>query len=452
MTASLQELLAEKTKALPEAILSKFQEYAESQILEHAFREGDVFPDFCLPDGEGRLISSVDLRQDRPLVVTFFRGGWCSYCNLTLRMIRDFLPQFKARGAAVVAISPMTVEQTQLMVQKASLNFPVLSDERSEFAQTLNIAYDLDEELRPYCQEIPSYNGTKDDWVLPLPATYVIGKDGRILYSFLEFDPTQRAEPSKVLAQLPPLDPNEHLKTLKDKLEYEMSVWREKVQEEAWKCMREEILVSRESRISAQALRVGATAPSFALKQLSNGKVIDSKKLLRQGPLVITFYYGDWSNLCMTALQEFQAHLTEIQGKGANLVAISPKSASGNLAIEKSGATFPLLFDENNQMARQFHLRYHMDCSFPGNDDPPWPLPMPATFVVDGDKIVYASISCDPSQRPELSSIVHAIPVSKRTGVRQRGPFSLRLKGWSPVKMLSSRRILNSTTTAAADS
>ena len=118
--------------------------------------------------------------------------------------MRKYSPHFKARNATVVAISPLSVEETAKTAKENGLNFPVLSDTNSEYSQLLNIAFVLDDTLFDITPNLAELNGDESN-ILPIPATYVIETDGRVTYSFVETDFTQRAEPVDILNALLPL-------------------------------------------------------------------------------------------------------------------------------------------------------------------------------------------------------------------------------------------------------
>lgn len=180
-------------------------ELLASGILDRALKSGDTAPDFTLPGSDGQTVSLKDLLKSGPVVLSFYRGGWCPYCNLELRALQAVLPQIARLPAMLVAVSPQTPDQSLSTAEKNELAFPVLSDSGSEVAKAFGIAFDLAEELRPiYTQfnhALPLMNGT-DSWALPIPATYVIGQDGVIALSFVDVDYRTRLEPAAVLEAL----------------------------------------------------------------------------------------------------------------------------------------------------------------------------------------------------------------------------------------------------------
>jgi peroxiredoxin len=180
-------------------------ELAASGIAERSLKPGDRAPDFNLPDTRGGYVRLKDLLAAGPVVLSFYRGGWCPYCNLELRALQQVLPEITRLGAKLVAVSPQTPDETLSTTEKNALSFSVLSDIGSTAAKSFGIAYDLAEELRPlYARSghaLPEKNGD-GSWLLPIPATYVIDTDGTVALAFVDVDYRNRLEPAEILAAL----------------------------------------------------------------------------------------------------------------------------------------------------------------------------------------------------------------------------------------------------------
>lgn len=178
---------------------------AASGLTQRALKAGDRAPDFAAPDVYGNPVRLSDLLAHGPVVLSFYRGGWCPYCNLELRALQAALPTFKRLGATLVAVSPQTPDESLSTAEKNALAFPVLSDVRSEVARSFRIAFDLADELRPiyarFGHALPDKNGDAS-WVLPIPATYVIDRDGTIAFAFVDVDYRNRLEPSDIVSVL----------------------------------------------------------------------------------------------------------------------------------------------------------------------------------------------------------------------------------------------------------
>lgn len=172
---------------------------------ERALSVGDKAPVFTLSDEDGNEVSSAQLLEQGPLVVTFYRGVWCPYCNMELQAINETLPAIQALGANVVAISPQTPVNSRKSVRTNELNFPVLSDTKGEIGAAFGLRFALPDYLvelyKNFKNDLPTFNND-DSWTLPMPARYVIGQDGTVLYAEVNPDYTQRPDPSELLPVL----------------------------------------------------------------------------------------------------------------------------------------------------------------------------------------------------------------------------------------------------------
>jgi peroxiredoxin len=174
-------------------------------IEAHALQVGAALPALTLPDAMGQPVDLKALNATGPLVIVFYRGGWCPYCNLELREWQRLLPQLRELGATLVAISPQTPDNSLSTAEKNELVFPVLSDSGLAAAQAFGIAFNLSHELVAlYSQvgnDLPTLNGN-GQWVLPIPATYLIDATGHVALAHVEADYRERAEPLRVLEAL----------------------------------------------------------------------------------------------------------------------------------------------------------------------------------------------------------------------------------------------------------
>jgi peroxiredoxin len=170
-----------------------------------ALKAGSKAPDFTLNDSEGKPVSLAQLLAKGPLVVTFYRGVWCPYCNMELQAMEAALPEITARGASLVVISPQTAPNSRKSQRDNKLSFPILSDVRSEVAQAFGIRFTLNAELvevyKSIKSDLPLFNDDPS-WVLPMPARYVIGTDGIIAYAEVNPDYTRRPDPLELLPVL----------------------------------------------------------------------------------------------------------------------------------------------------------------------------------------------------------------------------------------------------------
>jgi peroxiredoxin len=189
---------------------AKIEDLRASFALERAIRTGDQAPDFTLPNPQGRPLSLGTLLEAGPAVVTFYRGGWCPYCNIQLRAYQAVLADISALGARLVAISPQLPDGSLSTAEANELTFDVLSDVGNRVARSFGLVWSLPEELRAALRSnskaLPDINGD-DTWELPVPATYVIVRDRRVALAAIDVDYRKRLEPDAILSALRSLRP-----------------------------------------------------------------------------------------------------------------------------------------------------------------------------------------------------------------------------------------------------
>lgn len=204
---SALELVTERFRqAVPNEVSTLVEQsianLASSDLVAGALKVGEVVPDFELPDASGATVRSRDLLQKGPLIITFYRGSWCPYCSLALRALNQRLAEVRARGAMLIAVSPQKPDGSLTEVQIADLAFPVLSDIDNHVARRFGLVFKLDERLRSvYAQfgvDLEMANGNSS-FELPVPATYVVGADGRVCGAHVEVDYRKRLSPDVVL-------------------------------------------------------------------------------------------------------------------------------------------------------------------------------------------------------------------------------------------------------------
>jgi peroxiredoxin len=198
------KLAVKPTKERLDAMRRATAELIESGQAQRAKKAGDIAPEFTLNDPDGKEVSSRDLLARGPLVVSFYRGIWCPYCNLELQALQETLPEILARGASLVAISPQTAANSRRSQRDNKLFFPILSDVKSEVASAFGIRFALPDYLVETYKSFANLEIVNDDpsWVLPMPARYVIATSGIIAYSEVNPDYTHRPDPSELLPVL----------------------------------------------------------------------------------------------------------------------------------------------------------------------------------------------------------------------------------------------------------
>jgi peroxiredoxin len=166
---------------------------------------GDKAPVFTLNDPEGNPVSLAELLSKGPLVISFYRGVWCPYCNMELQALEAALPQYLDLGASLVAISPQIQANSRKSVRQNHLSFPILSDAKSQVAEAFGLRFKLPDYLvdlyKGFGNDLPTFNDDPS-WVLPMPGRFVIGQDGLIKYAEVNPDYTQRPEPTDLLPAL----------------------------------------------------------------------------------------------------------------------------------------------------------------------------------------------------------------------------------------------------------
>jgi peroxiredoxin len=178
------------------------EELVQSGLADRALNAGDSAPAFELPDGDGMLWRSDDLLRGGPLVIVFYRGRWCAYCNAQLSALQEIHSQIAEAGASLVAISPQTQKHSYMTRDMHKLRFPVLSDQGNQVARKFGLVYRLSAEMQAMYESImtklPGYNGDQS-WELPLAATYIVQPDGKISWSQIDADWRKRPEPEEIL-------------------------------------------------------------------------------------------------------------------------------------------------------------------------------------------------------------------------------------------------------------
>jgi peroxiredoxin len=202
ITANTRNLVQAERLAVSERSV---EELFATGIEERILPVGSLAPEFELYDAAGRLVRSQDMLALGPLVIKFLRGRWCPYCVTELEAWRDLYGTIRERGALMVAIGPQTERQNDFMAVQHGLPFPVLSDPGCELAEKFGLAYSVPEYMREYYMSIliniPFVNG-ESSWRLPLPATYVLDRVGRVLFAEAHADFRVRPEPEEALTAL----------------------------------------------------------------------------------------------------------------------------------------------------------------------------------------------------------------------------------------------------------
>ena len=204
--AERKELIAKYVPAETQAVHGRaIAELKGQRLAANVLPVGSKIPEFQLEDHDGKIVSSSYLLAKGRLVLCFIRGRWCPFCVGQMEAMNLVLPEIEAAGATLVAISPQTVKQSFFMRDQHHLRFPLLSDVGNKVARQFSLTYRISDEQRAVYQRafvnLPFVNGD-ESWDLPIPAIYIVGRDGIVLYASANEDYTERPEPGDILQGL----------------------------------------------------------------------------------------------------------------------------------------------------------------------------------------------------------------------------------------------------------
>jgi peroxiredoxin len=192
-----KQFTAETPSEIVTAMLQADVSLMCSGLTEHALKAGDLALDFSLSDIRGNTVSLSSLRKSGPVVISFYRGDWCPYCTLELQALAELHPEIVRLGASLIAISPQKPDSTAALYAP----FMLANDPGSKVARDYGLAFRLPDALHPIYERLGyplSKVNAASDWVLPIPATYVVAPDGRIVLSYVDVDYRHRLEPSEI--------------------------------------------------------------------------------------------------------------------------------------------------------------------------------------------------------------------------------------------------------------
>lgn len=199
------ELLKAGTPAEFQKVVDSFlMDIKNSGLMDKVINNGEEIPDFTLPDHLGNMVESAELLVHGPLVISFYRGAWCPYCNLELQSLQAILPDIQELGANLIAISPNKPDDALTTKEKHDLDFKILTDNDNLVAKKFGLVVDVNDKMKEAMLkagvDLEKYNGN-NKWQIPIPATYVIDHDG-VVKSFINADYTKRMEPSDIIKTL----------------------------------------------------------------------------------------------------------------------------------------------------------------------------------------------------------------------------------------------------------
>lgn len=199
--ASKSKLPVDKKKVMDQAL----ENLKKSNIEDKVIKVGKKIPDVSLVNAQGKKVKLSDLRKKGPVIITFYRGSWCPYCNAQLSNFQQNLVEFQKKGAQLVAVTPEKPDLSVLLAENKKLEFEILHDKDNKFASKLGLVFGVTRELKEIYQQfgidLEKSQGNAD-WKLPVPATFIVGKDGKIFYEFVDADYTKRASAEDILSAL----------------------------------------------------------------------------------------------------------------------------------------------------------------------------------------------------------------------------------------------------------
>jgi peroxiredoxin len=209
----LREILAERKQSITKYVPAETQaihtravaDLKQKRLAENILAIGSKIPNIKIPDHNGNTVGISDLLSKGRLILCFIRGRWCPFCVAQMEAMNLVVPEIKAAGATLLAISPQTVQQSSFMRDQHKLRFPLLSDPGNKVAKQFALTYRVPNEQKAVYQRsfvnLPFVNGD-DSWELPIPATYIIEGDGTVLYASANEDYTERPEPEDIVRLL----------------------------------------------------------------------------------------------------------------------------------------------------------------------------------------------------------------------------------------------------------
>jgi peroxiredoxin len=197
----------ERSPEIREAYEALVADLDRSGLIERALKAGDPMPEFELPSIEGTLVSSADLLARGPLVLSFFRGGWCPYCRLELKALQETLPEIGHQGATLAAITPDSGSAFAATKRANELGFQVLSDLDNGVGLTFGIIFRIPPAIKELYLRLgidlgARHGNATGEWLLPLPATYIVDRRGVIRHAELDPDFKRRMEPKEIVRAL----------------------------------------------------------------------------------------------------------------------------------------------------------------------------------------------------------------------------------------------------------
>lgn len=199
------ELATQVPQEVLEAFGKSIKDLKTKNIEEKSIKLGAIMPDFSLPNAKNEIIHSKEILKSGKMIIAFYRGSWCPYCNLELKALQENLSKINDKKVSLVAISPQSPDNSLSIIEKHNLTFEVLTDKDNTFAKQLGIIFELQDFVLPFYNalgiNLSSFN-KNDDTSLPIPAVFVVNENGIIIYKFADANYMNRIDIDELLNTL----------------------------------------------------------------------------------------------------------------------------------------------------------------------------------------------------------------------------------------------------------
>jgi len=209
LNRELKKLKEQTLKNIPdeyvEVMLKDVEIQVKKGLTKNALAIGETIPNFELENAVGERVDIEDLLENGPLVISFYRGAWCPYCNMELAAYQEALSELTEAGGQLVAISPELPDASMSLIEKHGLKYQILSDVNNEVARQFGLVFKLSDSLQRVYKKLGldlSVGQGNANHELPFPATYVINSDGRVVEMSVQYDYTQRLEPDVAIERI----------------------------------------------------------------------------------------------------------------------------------------------------------------------------------------------------------------------------------------------------------
>lgn len=209
LAKQVEQLNQELSSQLPQEVINAFGKSVDDlktkNMEDRCIRPGEKMPEFILPNATGKMIDSNDILKKGKMILAFYRGSWCPYCNLALKFLQDNLSRIKDKNAVLIAVSPQTPDYSLSMAEKNKFGFEVLSDQNNDFAKKLGIVFQLQDFVLPYYRNLGinlSEFNNNDENLLPVPAVFVVDQDRRVIFKYLDVNYMNRVDVEELIQAL----------------------------------------------------------------------------------------------------------------------------------------------------------------------------------------------------------------------------------------------------------